>query len=191
MPERKLHIGGDKAQEGWELWNVHPGTGIDHVGDAVDLSRFEDESFDILYASHVLEHFDYTRRLQKALKEWHRVLKPGGKLYLSVPDMNVLCRLFLNTKFGTNDRFKIIRMMFGGHCDPNDYHFVGFDLDILTDFLRHAGFEKIVRVERLGVFQDTSYLCVEGTLISLNVVAYKEGKKDAEEIRPTETSLGD
>lgn len=186
--ERKLHIGGIEAHAGWELWNIHPGTGVDHTGDAVDLSRFENESFDVLYASHVLEHFDYTGRLQKALKEWHRVLKDDGKLYLSVPDIETICRLLLDPKFGVTDRFKFIRMILGGHCDQHDYHQVGFDFAILHNFLGQAGFKRIERVARLGIFQDTSYLCVEGTLISLNVIAYKEGKED-EQILPLETSL--
>ena len=186
--ERKLHIGGDKPQDGWELWNIHPGTGVDHIGDAVDMSRFKDESFDVIYASHILEHFDYTGRLQNVLKEWYRVLKADGKLYLSVPDIKTLCRLFLDPKFGAKDRFKLIRMILGGHCDQNDYHQVGFDFEILQNFLGVAGFKRMKRVERLGVFQDTSYLCVDGTPISLNVVAYKEGKED-EQILPLETSL--
>lgn len=186
--ERKLHIGGDAPQDGWELWNINPGTGVDHIGDAADLSKFEDESFDAIYASHVLEHFDYTGRLQQALKEWFRVLKTGGKLYISVPDIETLCRFFLDPKFGVNDRFRLIKIIFGGHIDCNDYHQVGFDFGILQDFLVTAGFKKIERRERLGVFQDTSYLCVEGSLVSLNVVAYKEGKED-EQILPLETSL--
>jgi predicted SAM-dependent methyltransferase len=189
MPERKLHIGSTEAKSGWELWNIKPGSGTDHVGDAADLSRFENESFGIIYASHVLEHFDYTGRLQKTLKEWHRVLKSEGKLYLSVPDIETLCKLFVSKKFGFVDRFKILRMMIGGHCDANDYHLVGFDFEILQNFLKQAGFKRVEKIDRLGMFQDTSYMCVEGVLISLNVIAYKEWKEQDETILPLETSL--
>lgn len=45
---------------------------------------FEDESQDYIYSSHTLEHIpDYTH----ALREWMRVLKPGGHLVISVPHM--------------------------------------------------------------------------------------------------------
>ena len=186
---RRLHIGGQAAADGWELFSIDPKIGADFVGDAVNLSRFEGETFDVIYASHVLEHFDYTGRLQMALKEWHRALKSDGKLYISVPDIAVLCQLFLNPKFSVNDRFKLLRMILGGHCDANDYHYAGFDFEILQDFLGKAGFRNIERVERLGMFQDTSYLCVEDTLISLNVIAQKEGQEKDETILPLETSL--
>lgn len=92
---RKLHIGCEKPNPEWEIFNILPGENIDHVGDALNMSRFDDKTFDEIYASHILEHFDFTGSLQTALKEWHRVLKPEGKLYISVPDMDILCKLFL------------------------------------------------------------------------------------------------
>jgi SAM-dependent methyltransferase len=44
---------------------------------------FKDNEFDFLYASHVLEHFSNTIEV---LKEWLRVVKPGGYVYFAVPD---------------------------------------------------------------------------------------------------------
>jgi SAM-dependent methyltransferase len=43
---------------------------------------FEDESFDVVVCSHVLEH---VRDDRAALKELHRVLRPGGVAYIQVP----------------------------------------------------------------------------------------------------------
>ena len=171
---RKLHIGGKVRVADWEVLNIQPGPCVDHVGDAKDLSQFPDGTFDELYASHVLEHFDYNGPLQATLKEWYRVLKPEGKLLVSVPDMDVLCQLFRKRKeLDLQGRFQIMRMMFGGHMDPYDYHCVGFDFDILNAFLNEAKFRNIRPVETLDVFQDTSLLRVGGALISLNVVAVK------------------
>jgi len=113
---KKLHIGGKHPHPDWDIFNIQEGPDVDHVGDACDLSRFADQTFDELYASHILEHFDYNGQLQKALKEWYRVLKPDGKLYLSVPDMDVLCSLFtMKEKFTPQQRFTLTRMMLGGH----------------------------------------------------------------------------
>ncbi|MBI4858866.1 MAG: glycosyltransferase, partial [Candidatus Riflebacteria bacterium] len=53
------------------------------IGDAGDLSMFRGEVFDFLIASHVLEHLADPLT---ALVEWHRVVRPGGKLLLAVPD---------------------------------------------------------------------------------------------------------
>jgi SAM-dependent methyltransferase len=55
-------------------------------GDAHCLAGFEDEEFDFVYSSHTLEHlFD----IQLALKNWWRVLKPGGFLILYLPDRDL------------------------------------------------------------------------------------------------------
>jgi len=171
---RRLHIGGEVSDANWEIFNIQPGPNVDHVGDAKDLSRFEAETFDELYASHVVEHFDYIGPLLEALKEWYRILKPEGKLYISVPNMDVLCQLFRKRReLKLQDRFQVMRMMFGGHTNQYDYHYVGFDLDILTAFLSQAKFQRVKPVEVLGVFNDTSLLRVGGVLISLNVIAFK------------------
>lgn len=171
---RKLHIGGQVKLPGWEVLNIQPGPCVDHVGDAEDLSQFGDETFEAMYASHVLEHFDYNGPLHKTLNEWYRVLKPDGKLYISVPDMDVLCQLFRKRKeLDLQGRFQIMRMMFGGHMDSYDYHKIGFDFEILTAFLNQAKFRNPKQVEELGIFKDTSLLRVGGSLISLNVIAVK------------------
>lgn len=170
---RRLHIGGVEQCNGWEIFNVAPGPNVDHVGRADDLSRFADGTFAELYASHILEHLDFTAELQRGLAEWYRVLADDGKLFVSVPDMDVLCKLFLAPQLALNDRFKIVKMMFGGHVDEHDYHKVGFNLGVLSYFLKEAGFVDITRVDDLGVFNDTSRFVAHGVAISLNVIARK------------------
>ncbi|EID14766.1 type 11 methyltransferase [Mycolicibacterium phlei RIVM601174] len=44
--------------------------------------EFEDNFFDVIYCSHVLEHVQDDR---KAMREFHRVLKPAGWAVLQVP----------------------------------------------------------------------------------------------------------
>ncbi len=43
---------------------------------------FQDNDFDIIIAEHVLEHLD---DLKRVIEELHRILKPGGVLYVEVP----------------------------------------------------------------------------------------------------------
>lgn len=52
-------------------------------GDAQELVNLPDESFDFLYSSHCLEHL---RDPRIALRNWLRVVKPGGYLVIQVPD---------------------------------------------------------------------------------------------------------
>jgi SAM-dependent methyltransferase len=54
----------------------------DIVADAQALP-FHDDGFDFVIASHVLEHMPFPLH---ALREWYRVLAPGGVLVLKIPD---------------------------------------------------------------------------------------------------------
>lgn len=169
----RLHIGGTEGRAGWEILNVQPGPNVDHVGDCADLSRFADESFDEVYASHVYEHLGYQEQLPKALAEVRRILKPGGTLRISVPDLDMLCRLFLHPDLALPARFHVMRMMFGGQVDPFDFHKVGLNWTILSALLGNAGFTSARRVESFDLFQDCSVLRFGGQPISLNVEATK------------------
>lgn len=175
---RKLHIGGigggDVISEEWEILNVNPGPYVDHVCNANDLSQFADHSFAEIYASHILEHFDYQDELAQVLSEWHRVLEPEGKIFISVPDLDILAELLLaKDQLTVAERYRVMRMIFGGHVDKSDYHITGLNEDFLRQFLREAGFVNITRVKELGLFYDTSCMKFKGVLISLNMIAEK------------------
>ncbi len=171
---RRLHIGGKVRLEGWEVLNAIPDDCVDHVGDARDLSRFAEGTFEDIYASHVVEHFDYNGELERTLREWHRVLAPGGRLAISVPDLDVLTRLFSQTPdLSFDERFLLMRMMFGGHVNEYDHHKVGLSQDLLAGYLMLAGFAKIVKVESFSICPDSSHAVFRGQPISLNVLATK------------------
>jgi len=173
MP-RRLHIGGTIRAPGWEVLNIVPGEHVDHVGPAHDLSQFPDDTFAELYASHVLEHLSPRGMLEQGLREWRRVLEPGGILSVSVPDLDVLTRLFADrARLNAQERFTVMLMMFGGHADAHDRHEIGFDEDFLRHFLAAAGFSDVRRVASLGRFRDSSEMEFKGARISLNMVAAK------------------
>jgi len=174
MMPRKLHIGGTIRSEGWEVLNANPAPYVDHVCNATDLSRFPDNTFTEIYASHVVEHFDFAGELQATLKEWRRVLKPGGKVYISVPDLDILAKLFLaKDRLSLDERFFVMRMIFGGHVNRHDYHVVGLNEDFLAAFLRQAGYTNIRRVQEFGYFNDTSCMKFKDVPISVNIIAEK------------------
>jgi predicted SAM-dependent methyltransferase len=171
----KLHIGGKQAHPDWKIFDIYKRPEVDYIGDASDLSQFEDESVEAIYASHVLEHFYYALNYELAftLSEWHRVLKQGGQLMISVPDLRTLCWLYSRPDLDVQTRFRIMAMIFGGQSNEYDVHKVGLDFDILCLYLADVGFSDCVRVNEFNLFQDCSILQVFGNPISLNVIATK------------------
>lgn len=84
---------------------LHPAwTNVDYVASAPsvmthDLRRgvpFPDDEFDVVYHSHVLEHFSKTQGRQ-FLRECFRVLKRGGTLRVAVPDLERIAEMYLRT----------------------------------------------------------------------------------------------
>jgi SAM-dependent methyltransferase len=76
-PYRPLLIGAT----GYVGLDSDPTRGPDVVGSALDLP-FQDASFDSVLCNEVIEHVPDP---QLALREIHRVLRPGGLLYLTAP----------------------------------------------------------------------------------------------------------
>ena len=168
----KLHIGGETKKEGWKVLNIQPGLFVDYIGDIRDLSQFDENSIEEIYASHVLEHIEQNQTLE-ALKGIFRVLKKNGKFYVSVPDLDILCRMFIHKEATSKIKFDVMRMIFGGQIDKYDFHYFGWNFEFLNDYLTKTGFSKIEKVETFNLFKDTSELKCYGSYISLNLIAYK------------------
>ncbi len=169
----KLHIGGEQAHPDWKILNIQDGPNVDFIGDCADLSQFEDNSFEAIYASHVFEHLDFKSQLGHTLSECRRIMEPNGKLMVSAPNLGVLCQMFVAEGLPDNQRYQIMRMMFGGQTDPYDYHKVGLIESFLVSFFTEAGFSKWERVEEFSIFNDTSSMRLDKHLISLNMIATK------------------
>ena len=168
----KLHIGGKQIKDGWKILNIQKNDGVDFVGSISDLSQFDDNSIEEIYASHVVEHVDQ-KNIKKTLEGIYRVLKNDGKFYISVPDLDVLSRIFIDNKAPAKVKFHVMRMMFGGQTDEFDYHYFGWNYEFLNSYLIEAGFKKNERVKSFNLFNDTSDFAPYGPPISLNVIAYK------------------
>jgi len=55
----------------------------DIIGDAETMEGVADNSYDFLISAHVIEH---TRDPVGAIEQWCRIVRPGGLIYLVVPD---------------------------------------------------------------------------------------------------------
>lgn len=150
--------------------DAHPG--VDVVGDVANLSRFEDGSVAEIMGSHVLEHFPHPKTLS-VLKEWHRVLAPGGVLYVAVPDFRRTVELYIKT--GLNSWVQNFLMGDQGYATA--FHYAIFDEMRLKDLLKEAGFSEVSRVANfpIGDEKDCSrnISSLDGQPVSLNMVAVK------------------
>lgn len=96
---------------------------------------FPDNSVTDIWASHILEHIP-PPRVQPVLKEWLRVLVPGGRAMIVIPDLDDACRAWLERRPAAQS------MIFGAH-DEGQIHYLGWGALELRDELAAAGFHVI------------------------------------------------
>ena len=113
----------------------------DLVADVRDLSALPDGHFDEVMAIDVLEHMERTESAQ-ALAEWHRVLAPGGRLRLQVPDVMAVGQL-LQERDSYEDHELFIHHLYGTQAYTGDFHLAGFTDRLMIELLRTVGFDSI------------------------------------------------
>lgn len=69
----------------------------------LDPLPFPDQYFYVIYSSHFLEHVPINK-VQHLLRDWHRLLKPGGKIRLVLPDFQILARRYLELRDSSRHR---------------------------------------------------------------------------------------
>lgn len=93
-----LHIGcGSFYMPGWINTDVLGNPSMDFPLDITNPLPFRDNFFDVIYGSEVIEHIDLAQARQ-FLKEAQRVLKPGGVMRLTTPDLTETCKIFLGLR---------------------------------------------------------------------------------------------
>jgi predicted SAM-dependent methyltransferase len=180
MKEAKLHLGCGNKNFGQD-WIHIDGGDFKHLHSRnICILPFKDKTVDLIYASHVLEYFDRDEVLE-VLLEWKRVLKEGGILRLSVPNFDVLSRLYQS---GTPIE-QVTGPLYGRWNMRGQwvYHRTTYDHKSLKAVLESSGFKNIRlwdwRKTDHGVFDDYSQAYKphmdkeNGTLISLNIEAEK------------------
>lgn len=90
---------------------------------------------------HVLEHLPY-RQCVPALFEAWRIIAPGGKLRIGVPDIKATCRAYISAD-SLWERSQLIRQLYGGQTHDGEFHRAGWDEETLADLLRSCGFAEI------------------------------------------------
>jgi predicted SAM-dependent methyltransferase len=138
----RLNVGcRDKVFDGdWCNVDAVRGPAVHVQADAFRLP-FRDASLEEVFASDILEHAPWARSLA-VLREWHRVLRPGGVLKVKTPNLRSLAREIGAAADPSQTRF-LVRKIYGGQEQGGDFHYAGFTPDLLEDFLKVAGFTGI------------------------------------------------
>jgi len=175
----KLHLGcGNKHIDGFINIDARKLPKVDIVDDVKNLSKFSENSVDLIYACHILEHItriEYTN----VLTRWFKILKEGGVLRIAVPDIEKVFKHYQQY----ND-LRILRgFLWGGQSHGFNYHYCGWDFKTLSEDLISVGFKNI----RIYNWENTEHCHIDdfsqcylphmdkknGMLMSLNIEAEK------------------
>ena len=116
-----------------------PAPHVHYIRPLNDLSCFDDNTVDLIYASHCLEHFSHLK-IHEVLSEWFRVLKKGGILRLSVPDFDLLLEIYQDS--GKNI-YTILTGLMGGQDYKYNFHMVVFNKSSLNSLLEEFDFKEV------------------------------------------------
>lgn len=182
-----LHVGaGGVRLEGWLNTDILP-----HLSplflDATRRFPIRDNSVSYIFGEHFIEHVP-RREALAFLNESFRVLRPGGVLRISTPDVEALARAYLNDPEHVrllNERNRLLGYQCS--CYPvdvlntafmADHHVCLYDAQALRQVLGSVGFQNITRckvgesrhrplcgIERhdMGSIEDESTCVIEAT----------------------------
>lgn len=162
----KLNVGGGKGHPtipGWRVVDLRDAADI-QTNIAEDPLPFEDDSVDVIFTSHTLEHI-YPQYLDFVLGEFYRVLRPGNSLIrILVPDIKRAIQaytenneqFFYDGEVGLDERSVPITGLLASWLystrifkDPDAAAGIGhvhcFDYDYLAFRLRRVGFREVWR----------------------------------------------
>jgi predicted SAM-dependent methyltransferase len=170
---RRVIIGGTSNLPAWKTLNADPATRPDILADVRSLDGLEPSSVSVFYLSHVLEHVELGA-IFETLARLRTALKPGGTLFISVPNLTTLAELLGDQDLDLNQKVHVLRMIFGGQITKYDYHYFGYTFEVLAAFLKATGYTGIRKVADFKLHDDTSaFRPYKGIPISLNVVCHK------------------
>jgi len=160
----RLNLGsGGKPASGWRNCDLYPGKGVELVFDQSSLP-YHDGTIHAIRSEHALEHSLSHSMAEETLKEWARALRPGGRLHLMVPDLDVCCLSFVaqedrarapNERYTPKEWFKYtiygIQKAQGAEPDEAQHHRTGFTKGQLRRLLEGNGF-RIETIENYDGF---------------------------------------
>jgi predicted SAM-dependent methyltransferase len=142
---------------------------VDIVADASERIPLDTNSVDEIHCIHVLEHVT-RNKYSPMLREMHRVLKPGGHLYVETPDFQrTIDKLLAAFISKDTDAIHIWTTSVYGKSERKGMsHHWGFYEGLLRREFRHQGFKDVDRLTEKedmisGHYKQEPVLLVRGT----------------------------
>lgn len=143
---KKLNLGcGGKSMAGYVNVDIFEDPRVDEVFD-LDEIPYVDGTIGGISSEHALEHVPF-QRAEKALKEWYRVLKPGGELLLKIPEFEDCCRKYLETPYENRKikqwyKYTVYGIQKSQAGEPNgaQIHRFGYSQREIEEMLKDFGF---------------------------------------------------
>lgn len=156
----KVNLGcGRDKRPGYVNVDVRPDVEPDLVWNLEKLPLpFQDNSVEEVLMKDVLEHVSW-RRVEELLRDVYRIMRPGARLYVQVPDLEAIARkVILDPGFCYGDLcgWKAISYwVYGAQDYPENTHKSGFTIPTLRNLLESIGFV----VESIGNDGGTNIVC--------------------------------
>ncbi len=141
----KLNIGSGQRpfQKPWINVDCQEKWKPDVLADANSMPMFKDASADTIVLHHVLEHFGCGECIG-LLRECYRILEPGGKLLIFVPNIRALAQRWLMRQI---DDYIFCVNLYGAYMgDPHDRHLWGYSFDSLKEVLVGIGLSNVKQI---------------------------------------------
>ncbi len=119
-------------------------SGIRVCADPTSGLPFRDNAFRKIHAIHVLEHVPRPKQ-RSFLEELHRVLKPGGYIYIEVPNIVEVARnLIISYERKDYEKARCWTLsIYGKQRHKGDAHNWGFYPELLEAMMTEAGFKDV------------------------------------------------
>jgi len=128
----KLNLGcGAKQLKGYVNIDARDIPGVDLVYDITTPLPYENETAEKIIATDVLEHITY-RKTDEVFEDWVRVLKKGGEIEVTVPDIDKHMRMYLDKVVEGRtgkpvDIERLRHIIFGCQDHPFNFHYTTFN----------------------------------------------------------------
>ena len=135
------------TKKGFKTCDIRNVPGVDFVCTAWDIDKHvQENSVDEIFSRHFFEHLTF-KQGATVLKKWHKILKPGGKCEMMLPNMTFHIDQWVNKRYEGKNLRHAKAGFWGwqrGELDDTwDIHKSGYDRELLTIAVEQKGFVRI------------------------------------------------